>query len=111
MYRYFDSMPDGSISSILTSNHLHPETRLAPSDLPERFDLTHYFDGENVVPKQHFTIDAIPLPAVATIEGEQYELTEQPVFEFTEPGQYEVTIDAGPHYHVETFTVDYPASS
>ena len=63
------------------------------------------------IPKQHFTLDAIPLPATAIIEDEQYELTDQPTFEFSEPGEYEVTINAGPAYYVETFTVDYPASS
>lgn len=78
---------------------------VSPDMLPKKY----WVDNGEVKPKQHFTLDNVPLPATAIIEYEHYALTEQPTFEFSEPGQYEVSIDAGPAYYVETFTIDYPA--
>lgn len=72
-----------------------------PRNLTERY----WFDGIDLLPKQHFTVDAIPIPAVAIIEGVRYELTEQPTFEFSEPGQYIVKVDAGPAFYIEEFTL------
>lgn len=70
----------------------------------------YWWDGIELLPKQHFTIDAIPLPATAEIEGVQYPITENPViFGFDTPGTYTVRVDAGPAYYVEEFTVDYSA--
>lgn len=70
----------------------------------------YYHNGVELLPKQHFTIDAIPLPATAEIEGEQYPITANPaVFTFDTPGTYTVQIDAGPAYYIEEFTIDYPA--
>lgn len=67
-----------------------------------------YVDGKgNIRKKQHFTLDSIPLPAVIEIEGERYEVTEQPEFSFDMPGNYEIIIDAGPAYYVETFEYAY----
>lgn len=59
--------------------------------------------------KKHFSLNDIPIPAIAMIEGEQYPLTENPViFEFDAPGSYKISIDSGPVYFVEEFTIDYP---
>lgn len=60
------------------------------------------------VPKKHFTLGNIPLPAKAIIEDVVYELTETaPRFEFDVPGSYTVVVDAGPVYHKEEFTLAY----
>jgi len=70
----------------------------------------YYVFGGSLVEKAHFTLDTIPLPATATIEGEQHPITELPVtFEFDTPGTYTISVDAGPAYYVEEFQIDYPA--
>lgn len=77
---------------------------------PDGLFKDYYVLSGSLELKQHFTIDAIPLPATAEIEGEQYAVTENPaVFEFDTPGTYTVRVDAGPAYYVEEFTVDYSA--
>jgi hypothetical protein len=71
-------------------------------------DDTHYvnLDGEpKIMPKEDYTLEALPLPCTVTIEEVEYLCTEQPTFEFNYPGTYTVSVDAGPRYLVKEFQV------
>lgn len=72
-------------------------------------DATEFIDVQSgkVTSKQDFTLEQLPLPCTVTIEGTEYPVTEQPVFEFDAPGQYLIQVDAGPRYLKKEFTLDY----
>ena len=76
------------------------------SDAP----LTDYWydtsDGV-VKQKQDYDLTALPTPCSIEIEGLVYEVTEQPQFEFDVPGEYEISVDAGPQYYKKVFNYDY----
>lgn len=73
-------------------------------------DLTHFVDVVNrvSVQKGDYTLEALPTPCVATIEGVEYQITEQPIFEFA-PGpvavDYTISIDAGIQYLKKEFVI------
>lgn len=52
-----------------------------------------------------YTISTIPVPCTAYIEEIEYTITSSPTFEFDAPGDYEITIDAGPSYLRKVFIV------
>jgi len=69
----------------------------------------YYWDGVELLPKQHFDLSTVPLPATAEIEESLYPITSLPIeFSFDTPGTYLVKINAGPAYYVEEFQIDNP---
>lgn len=67
-----------------------------------------YIENGVISEKQDYTLDALPTPCVAVIEGVEYQITAQPTFEF-EPGavavDYVISIDAGVQYFKKEFTI------
>ena len=71
-------------------------------------DMNKYFVDASLSKeneREDYTLDALPIPCVATIEGIVYEITEQKSFEFEDPGTYVIEIDAGSRYLKKEFTV------
>lgn len=68
-------------------------------------DLVLYVDinSKNILPKQDYTLENLPLPCTITIEGVSYEVTEQPTFEFDVAGEYIIEVDAGVEYLKKEF--------
>lgn len=105
---------DGIVSAMSTAE-LEKQSRedagigvLEIQSEPENLFTGYFVSDGALTSKQHFTIENIPIPAVAIIEGEEYPINELPVvFEFDTPGYYTVVVDAGEAYHVEEFTIDY----
>lgn len=59
--------------------------------------------------KMDYTIEALPIPCTATIEGIEYQITEQPTFEFPAlpvAMSYTVSIDAGVQYLKKEFVIN-----
>lgn len=71
-------------------------------------DSTDYVDVTTgyLLKRADYTLDALPLPCVVTIEGVEYPCSEQPVFEFDAPGRYTVRVNAGAQYLEKVFYVD-----
>ena len=62
-------------------------------------------DALEVAPRQAYTLDALPLPCVLKIDGERYDITEQPSLSFEWPGTYVINvIPASPAYLEMEFT-------
>lgn len=74
---------------------------------------THYVDistpGHPLREKDDdYTLEALPLPCVLTIEDIEYSIAEQPDgFGFDAPGRYEIECDPGVKYVKKTFYVDH----
>ncbi len=71
-------------------------------------DMSKYFVDVNLskeTEREDYTLDALPIPCVATIEGVAYDITEQDSFEFEDPGIYVIEIDAGSRYLKKEFIV------
>ena len=67
-----------------------------------------YEEVLTVLPQGDYTLEALPLPCLLTIEGVEYEVTEQPVYEWPvlpEPMEYVVLVDAGVQYLKKEFVV------
>lgn len=76
----------------------------------EANDVTDYvnLDAEpTITPKGDYTLEALPLPCTVTIEGVEYQVTEQPTFQFNYPGTYKISVDAGVRYLRREFDFDY----
>ena len=56
-----------------------------------------------LVDKGDYSLSMLPLPCTVTIEGTAYPCTEQPVFELSPPGTYDISVDAGVRYLRKTF--------
>ena len=58
-----------------------------------------------IAQRQTYTLDALPLPCVLKIDGERYDITEQPSLSFEWPGTYVINvIPASPAYLEMEFT-------
>lgn len=57
----------------------------------------------SIHPRQDYTLDALPLPCELTVEGQSYQVTEQPVFNFPLPGEYRIYVNAGVQYLEKEF--------
>lgn len=69
---------------------------------------THYINSQDeAAPRIDYTVDSLPLPCSIYIEGVEYPVTEQPVFEFDAPGVYVIGVDAGAAYLEKVFAIDY----
>ncbi len=59
-------------------------------------DETHYVDIESewhgIAQRQAYTLDALPLPCTLKIDGERYDITEQPDLSFEWPGAYVINV-------------------
>lgn len=62
-------------------------------------DLT----GPHLKARADYTLDALPLPCKVWIEGVEYDVTEQPTFAFSQPGTYEIVVDAGVKHLLKRF--------
>lgn len=74
----------------------------------EADDETDYVDlsTQKVKSRLDYTLDDLPLPCTIEIEEVEYVLTEQPSsFEFDAPGEYTISVDAGPEYLAKEFEV------
>lgn len=67
----------------------------------------YYLGPSGVEIRKDYELEELPLPCTLTIEGIEYECTEQPVLEFNYPGTYEIHVNAGAQYLEKTFTYDY----
>ncbi|WP_394165131.1 hypothetical protein [Neptunomonas phycophila] len=72
-------------------------------------NTAHYVDESTtphtIAPRQAYTLDALPLPCVLKIDGERYDITEQPSLSFEWPGTYVINvIPASPAYLEMEFT-------
>lgn len=72
-------------------------------------NTAHYIDESTTPPaiarRQTYTLDALPLPCVLKIDGERYDITEQPDLSFEWPGDYVISvIPASPAYLEMEFT-------
>ncbi len=70
--------------------------------------VSQYVDlvGLDVLDKSDYTLETLPIPCVATIDGVEYEVTAQPEFSFPVPGIYFVSIDAGAAFYRKDFDYD-----
>ena len=68
--------------------------------------LSYYVtDALEVAPRKTYTLDGLPLPCVLKIDGERYDITEQPSLSFEWPGTYAINvIPASPAYLEMEFT-------
>lgn len=57
--------------------------------------------------KQDYTLDQLPIPCKITIEGVEYNVTDQPELTFNVDGIYKISIDAGVEYLKKEFEIDY----
>lgn len=71
-------------------------------------DNTHYIDTvtATIKVKGDYLLDALPMPCVLTIEGQEYPCTDQPTLNLSPAGTYEISVDAGPKYLKKTFTYE-----
>lgn len=57
---------------------------------------THYVDESTtphtIAPRQAYTLGALPLPCTLKIDGERYDITEQPDLSFEWPGVYVINV-------------------
>ena len=51
-----------------------------------------YRVGDALLPCKDYELTNLPLPCTLVVEGESYELTEAPIFEFDTPGEYRVLV-------------------
>ena len=58
---------------------------------------------KEIIARQDYTLENLPLPCTITIEGISYEVTEQPTFEFDVVGEYIIEVDAGVEYLKKEF--------
>lgn len=69
-------------------------------------DLLHYVNvvSKEIKRKKDYTIGNLPVPCAIEIEGQNYEVTEQPEFEFDTPGVYTLrVIPESPQYLEKEF--------
>lgn len=57
----------------------------------------------SIHPRQDYTLDALPLPCEIMVEGQSYQVNEQPVFNFPRAGEYRIYVSAGPQYLEKEF--------
>lgn len=63
-----------------------------------------------IKPLRDYSLSALPVPCMVTIEGAKYRCTSQPVFSFDMPGVYSIDVDPGPPYKRKVFKYAHPAS-
>lgn len=67
-----------------------------------------YLDSSGLAhQKIDYTLDNLPIPCIAVIEGIEYEIYEQPQFQFSVPGKYVIHIKSSKEYLEKSFVYDY----
>ncbi|MGY8872231.1 MAG: hypothetical protein ACKVJE_17480 [Pseudomonadales bacterium] len=86
-----------------------PAITLGAIESAADWETSYVNSAMEVVPQGDYTLEALPLPCTATIEGVEYLLTQQESFTFTPLDvemAYVITIDAGVEYLKKEFTVN-----
>lgn len=71
-------------------------------------DVTHYVTPEGFLRERgNYSLEALPLPCVVTIDGTVYQCDTQPTFLFDVADTYLIEVDAGIKYLKKEFSYDY----
>lgn len=77
-------------------------------EIPEPVSGDLFAKDGKLVPRIDYSIDALPLPCKVIIDGVEYDVTEQPTFEFDAPGTYLITVEPDdPKFMTKVFEYDY----